>query len=274
MNVTQSTVSRSLADIEQEIGFALFHRRAREVVATDRGRIFLNRAARLISDLEQLEDDARNARETDESLIRVGISPAAMQGLVNKAVTSLMFSRKDLRIHLTALSVDGGVQALRRGDIDILVAPETATKNEPAFIFEHLGDLRTNLFTRKKHPLLERKKIRAADIIDYPVVAPDQRSWHADQLRSLFKPYAGDAVRQMHIVEYFPLVADIVAGSDSIGVVGSEYSISKAFLRRFTLLDIEAFDPLAIGFSTRKRWLATPAIDAFQSALRSSPPGL
>ena len=110
LNLTQSTVSRSVADIEREIGYALFERRARDVVATDRGRIFINRAARIISDLDQLSDDARLSREAGETLIRVGVSPASMQGLINKATIALMRRRADLRIHLEAISVGGGVQ--------------------------------------------------------------------------------------------------------------------------------------------------------------------
>ena len=46
LGLTQSTVSRSLADIERETGYAIFDRRARDVVATQRGRAFLTRAGR------------------------------------------------------------------------------------------------------------------------------------------------------------------------------------------------------------------------------------
>lgn len=274
LHVTQSTVSRSLADIEQEIGYALFDRRARDVVATERGRIFLNRAARIISDLDQLEDDARQSRETGETLIRVGVSPASMQGLINKAVKRLIFGRKDLRIHLEAISVGGGVRALRRGDIDVLIGPQDAMKGEDAFVFERLGDLRTHLFARKKHPLALKKAVRRDDIARYPVVAPDRLSWHTDKLRLLFASMGGDSVRKMHIVEYFPMVADIVAGSDAIGVISTEYSASKAFLRRFALLNINFFEPLPIGVAIRKRWLPTPAVRTFQAALREFPPGI
>ena len=56
LNLTQSTVSRSVSDIEQEIGYAVYERRARDVVATERGRLFINRAARIISDLDQLSE--------------------------------------------------------------------------------------------------------------------------------------------------------------------------------------------------------------------------
>lgn len=274
LNVTQSTVSRSLADIEREVGYALFDRHARHVVATERGRIFINRAARIISDLDQLRDDVRNSRESSETLIRVGVSPASMQGLINKAVERLIFARKDLRIHLEAISVSGGVRALRRGDIDVLIGPQDAIKDDAAIAFERLGDLSTHLFARKQHPLAVKQAVRREEIINYPVIAPDRLSWHTEQLRGLFAAMGGDSARRMHIVEYFPLVADIVAGSDAIGVISTEYSASKAFLRRFALLHIQYFEPLPVGLAIRKRWLPTPAVSALQLALREFPPGI
>ena len=272
LGLTQSTVSRSLADIENDIGYALFDRRARDVVATERGRPFINRAARIISDLDQLSEDAKATRETGETLIRVGVSPASMQGLLNKAIVDLMRRQHQMRIHLEATSAGGGLRALRRGDIDILVGPENDLKSDSGFLFERLGGLETNLFTRTGHPLAEQQKLARTEITDYPVIAADRMSWHTDQLRQLFQD-AGDSVRRMHIVEYFPLVADIVAGSDAIGVVSAEYSGSKAFMRRFSLLNLPFFEPLNIGYATRKRWLPTPAMRAFQDALRKFPPG-
>ncbi len=274
LGLTQSTVSRSVADIEREIGYALFDRRARDVVATERGRPFINRAARIISDLDQLSDDARHSRETGETLIRVGVSPASMQGLVNNAVKQLVFRRPDLRLHLQAVSAEGGVRALRRGDIDVLAAPENVIKGETAFTFERLGDLETQFFTRKNHPLSSKKTVRLNEISDYPVIAPDRMSWHTERLRTLFSSSGGDSARRMHIVEYFPLVADMVASSDAIGVISSEYSTSKTFMRRFALLHIDFFAPLTIGVAIRKQWAPSPAVRAFQACMREFPPGV
>jgi LysR family transcriptional regulator of abg operon len=273
LNLTQSTVSRSVADIEREIGYALFDRRARDVVATERGRTFINRAARIISDLDQLSEDARQSLIASETLIRVGVSPASMQGLLNKAIKELILRRPELRIHLEAVSSAAGVRALRRGDIDLLVGPESAMKGDAAFSYEKLGNLETNLFTRKKHPLALNNSVRAEEIIAYPVIAADRMSWHTDRLRTLFANATGDSARRMHIVEYFPLLADMIADSDAVGVISTEYSTSKTFMRRFTLLKIDFFEPLPIGFAVRKRWLPSPAVRAFESALREFPPG-
>ncbi|MEZ5916553.1 MAG: LysR family transcriptional regulator [Parvularculaceae bacterium] len=273
LNLTQSTVSRSVADIERDIGYALFDRRARDVVATERGRTFINRAARIISDLDQFAEDARQAQIAGETLIRVGVSPASMQGLLNKAIKALLLHNVGLRIHLEAVSVAAGVLALRRGDIDVLVGPENAMKGEAAFAYEKLGDLETSLFTRKTHPLVLKTNVHKEEIAEYPVIAADRLSWHTDRLRSLYENTGGDSARRMHIMEYFPLVADIVADSDAIGVIGAEYSTSKTFMSRFSLLNIDLFEPLPVGFSVRKRWLPSPAVRAFEAALREFPPG-
>lgn len=272
LNLTQSSVSRSLADIERETGYAIFERRARDVVATERGRTFLTRATRIISDLEQLSEDSRLYRLAEETLIRVGVCPASMQGLVNKAIKQLVLRRPELRVHLEATSVGGGVRALLRGDVDILVGPQDAMGGEGDFVFEALGELKTHLFARKAHPLARKKNIRTSEIVAYPVVAPDRMSWHADQLRTLFASLGGDAARRMHVIEYFPLIADIVAASDAIGVVSAEYAESKTFMRRFALLDVDFFENLPVGYAVRKRFMPTAAMRALQTALKEFPP--
>ncbi|MEM8937044.1 MAG: LysR family transcriptional regulator, partial [Pseudomonadota bacterium] len=44
LNVSQSTLTKAVADIEKDIGYMLFSRTARGVNATPEGREFLNRA--------------------------------------------------------------------------------------------------------------------------------------------------------------------------------------------------------------------------------------
>jgi len=52
LNLTQSAVSRQVQSLEDELGFALFTRRAREVVLTAEGRAFLPLVQRVLGDLD------------------------------------------------------------------------------------------------------------------------------------------------------------------------------------------------------------------------------
>lgn len=272
LGVTQSAVTKSVAEIERDLGYALFDRRARDVVATDAGREFINRIARIISDLEQLENDVKSARETQESLLRIGICPPSIQGLFNGAIKQFLMKEKKLRLHIAAMTVERGIHSLRVGDIDLLLSPENSIKSETDFKYHSVGTLYARFFFRKKHPLTMKKNITIKDLSQFPIISPDRLNHYAQRLHDLLTQTDSGASRQLHIIEYFPLIADIVGGTDAIGVISTEYAASKAFQRRFTLLEVNFFDPLPIGLAYRKRWLPNQTMRSFQSTMESFSP--
>ena len=90
LNISQSTLTKAVADVEVVLGFTLFVRTAKGVSATPEGREFLNRAARIVSDFEMLIDDARANRDSSDQKLRVGVSPATLEGLFNRPVARLL----------------------------------------------------------------------------------------------------------------------------------------------------------------------------------------
>ena len=52
--ITQSAITKRVAELEQRLGYAIFSRTARGVILTDEGLAFVDRAARLLEDLELL----------------------------------------------------------------------------------------------------------------------------------------------------------------------------------------------------------------------------
>ena len=81
LHVSQSTLTKAVADVETSLGYALFFRTARGVVATPEGREFLNRAARIVADFDLLIEDTKSQRQNANQRLRVGISPATIEGL-------------------------------------------------------------------------------------------------------------------------------------------------------------------------------------------------
>ena len=88
--VSQSTLTKAVADVEQDLGLAIFNRTARGVSATPEGRKFLNRAERIVADFEMLVEDTRAQKEQIDQLLRIGISPASQEGLYNRAIAHLL----------------------------------------------------------------------------------------------------------------------------------------------------------------------------------------
>src|SRR5471030_906802 len=63
LNIPQSTVSRTIATLEREIGASLFVRTTRAVMLTDAGSNFLARIDPLLAGLDEAEHAARGTGE-------------------------------------------------------------------------------------------------------------------------------------------------------------------------------------------------------------------
>ena len=271
LNTSQSTVTKSVAAMERELGYTLFERTSHGVVMTEKGRGFLTRASRLLSDYEQLVEDGRQEFDSASSLVRAAICPVIVQGLINRAVCRVVQDHPGIRIHLQAVNPENGIGLLRRGDIDLLVCPIELLEGDAGFEVTKIPAVRAGLFVRKGHKLAKAQSITPQEISDYPMIGADVRTLYPEPMRQLLPvDSASDPIRRAHIVEFFPLIAEIVGATDAVGVITFDYAKSNTFRQKFALLNIDLFEPLAMGCAWRAKWLPSRAVRSFVAALKTS----
>ena len=78
LNISQSTLTKAVADVEQDLGLAIFHRTARGVSATPEGREFLNRAEKIVADFDMLVEEPDHRRSRSSNFASY-ISPASQE---------------------------------------------------------------------------------------------------------------------------------------------------------------------------------------------------
>jgi len=267
LNITQSSVTKSVAEIERELGVALFHRRARGVVTTAEGREFIDRAARVLGDFDDLVDDARGRSRELEAVIRVGVCPPSIEGLLRSTIRELIHARPDLRLHVSGSSIERGIRLLQRGDIDAFVGPQMPVSWETDLQSVMIAPLHAYIFVRKGHPLAARAAVSFEELLDYPVVLPDRFSPFAAHISSLYEQLGRGSIRGAHVIQFFPTAADIVATSDAVGFIGSDFSARPSFDRRFVRLACHELDPIPMCCAFRARWLPTRSMRAFVDCL-------
>lgn len=270
VNLTQSAVTKSVADIERSLGFALFERRAKRVLTTEQGREFIDRAARLVGDFEQLIEDAQGHAQTQERLIRVALSPQSIEGLANTAVSSFMAANPHTRLHLISTGAEAGTRMLRRGDVDILVGFEAELAVDPGFRIARLGELRAHLFARRDHPLAGLATVPDAALRQYPVIVPDVISPYISQLTRRLG--GGDDFRNIHIIENFQMVKKAVLESDCIALVSRGYAATRSFSRQLVVIDPGFLPAAEVSYAIRRSWTPGRTARAFIHALGEHPP--
>ncbi|MCF8504443.1 MAG: LysR family transcriptional regulator, partial [Caulobacter sp.] len=152
--VTQSAVTKNVADLEQQLGFALFNRTSRGAVVTEAGRDFIDRAARLLADGAELMGDGGRKADPFRGVLRIGVFPGSIEWMLMEPLTALLQRYPDLRFDIVSGTSERGVQLLTRGDIDVAFGMHAAFGAWAQFKCDRIGDLEAALFVRRDHPIL------------------------------------------------------------------------------------------------------------------------
>lgn len=123
LNVKQSTLSRRVMQLEERLGVKLFERTTRGAEPTENGRVFIEQARRIVTDIENLQTTARNVSYGLQGRIAVGYCSPLMSGNLK-----LMFSHYLTRFPDVQFDgVEAGPEKLLNGllsrTIDVAVAP-------------------------------------------------------------------------------------------------------------------------------------------------------
>lgn len=115
LGVPQSTVSRTIATLEREIGASLLVRTTRAVTVTDAGADFLARIEPILADLAEAEQTARHSDELRGTL-RVGLGTSLAARIVIPHLKPFLDRHPALRVDLL---LDDDKQDLVKEGVDV-----------------------------------------------------------------------------------------------------------------------------------------------------------
>lgn len=166
LSLSQSSVTKSVQQLEQSLQAELFHRGPHGLVPTAVGQMLVPRAKSIEAELRQVRNDVETIRGGTSGEIRVSASPSVAVGLLPRAVASFRRSRPRIGFQIQESVYPDFLPALRMGDLDIAIAllPEVPT-DEDLHCELLLQDYLTPA-VRVDHPLTARGKLVLADLLD------------------------------------------------------------------------------------------------------------
>jgi len=270
IGLTQSAVTKGVADLERQLGFAIFHRTARGVLLTERGRDFVDRAARLLEDARDLLRGDASKDDRYAGVLRIGVCPAMLEWQLVNPIAQLVRRYPSTRFDITGSSFERMIQQLRNGAVDVAFGFDAAFREWPDIARQPIGELEVMLFVRKGHPLLAEPVITRDMLARYPFVSPSDSRPYGAVIREVYETKALESRVYLHITDHFPLVRQIVASSDAVAVVASTHVHRAAFRRQFETLSLELFSSALLCCAVRARWEPSPAARAFIAAMHES----
>ncbi|MDQ3495784.1 MAG: LysR substrate-binding domain-containing protein [Pseudomonadota bacterium] len=162
--VSQPTLSTQIRKLEQELGVTLVERAPRKVMLTPAGREIVERARRIVADVEQLREVARRSQDPEAGTTRLGLFPTLGPYLLPHVVPALHARFPRLELLLVEEKSDVLLARVRDGRLDtaLLALPVRDEQLHVEFLFEEPF----LLAVPEHHPLAGRPHLVLDDLAD------------------------------------------------------------------------------------------------------------
>lgn len=180
IGIAQPAITRSIREIEQELGATLFERHAKGVRLTDIGVAFVRRAETVRSELQRAKDEVEQLKGRSTGEVSLALSTATCMALMPGALTKFRKRYPEAVLKISE-SLFPPVEAdLVDGKLDLYVGPLAPGFTSPQLTTEMLFENRRMVFARHGHPLASAHELSELSGADWVRPTLSTRSTEGD----------------------------------------------------------------------------------------------
>jgi DNA-binding transcriptional LysR family regulator len=168
LHIAQPPLSQQIRQLEEELGFQLFHRTKRSVQLTEAGQAFLKEARRVLKQLEQAVQVGQLTNRGEMGQLVLGFVSSAAYNVLPTILRHFRALAPAVKLTLRELTTDQQLNRLRAGRIDIgLLRPPVEEEGLAQLIL-----LQEPLMVAlpELHPLAEQAQISLKAIANEPFI--------------------------------------------------------------------------------------------------------
>jgi LysR family transcriptional regulator, regulator of abg operon len=269
LGVSQPALSNSIVVLERAIGTPVLERHRRGATLTDIGRLLASHAAAIESVLVRAREEVElKKRGLDGSLV-IGVSPIACVDIIPDAIARLKRDTPNISVLIHERPDDELIEALRSGEIDMMVGPTGLLTDPPDIEREVLLNDEFTVVMRTRHPLAHRRSLTLAALRNASWIMPHARATMRRQIEALFaaenEPWPADCISTNSITA----LKSLVLRSDAVSISSARLVAIELAARRLVCVKLrQRHFVREICLRKRRGPTLTPVAQRFLAALR------
>lgn len=229
--LTQSTLTKSVRELETGIGLRLFERTTRRLNLTAAGKAFLPVARRLLKEFEASIVDLRQQADGQRGTVEICCGTALSTTVLPTVIKEMRQRYPNIRIQLVDDTSGGAVRRVASGEVDFGFCSLVGAAGVPITAHKLLTARLGVLFPRDYRPV--PPTVTAAMLGELPLIKDAEESSIIDALRR-------------HQPEGFELAGDITASN-----LATQFSLVRAGIGPCILSALAASHPAADAYPYR-----------------------
>jgi DNA-binding transcriptional LysR family regulator len=268
--ISQPTVSKAIADLENTLGVRLLDRRPQGLELTLYGRAFLKRSMAIFNDLRTSVTELESLADPTAGELRIGTTVAMAAGLVYTIVDRLsrQYPRLAFRVTIGDLP-DLQDRELREHDIDLMIGrlPDVipAEDTETEILFEETAFVVAGMH----NPWTRRRKIELAELINEPWTLSTPESFPGSLVERAFRARGLEVPRNGMTTQSLEMGNALLATGRFLAILPAVMLHFSAKRLGLKIVPVDLpFKPWPIGIVTLKNRTLSPAAQLFIECAR------
>lgn len=166
--VSQSTLSKSIRNMEEELHVKLIDRTTKGFTLTPEGKLFAEYAERILRFYESQLRDFKLCLNTVDKTLNVGLPPSAGTAYFYAVIREFMNKCSDVKLNPIEVPSKGIVEALNNDDLDIGIVLEPFS--DDSLIVRRAYSSNVMVCVNIKHPLAQKDTITFEELNEEPII--------------------------------------------------------------------------------------------------------
>lgn len=225
LHIDQSPLSRTIKELEEELGACLFVRTTRSTQLTRAGRMFLEHVSRIFSALDQARDSVRSAANGFHGQLRIALSDGITPSRLPALLARCREEDPEIEIRLFEVSLVQQLKGLHDDlyDVGFSMAEEVGD----GIVVRRAWQDELVVAVPARHPVLAHKQVPLEEVLRYPLALCDPAicEGHARQVDRVLHRYEQSPLIAQRVASYEVMMTLVSAGL-ALGLVGATHIAS------------------------------------------------
>ena len=188
LHITQPTLSRQIAALEEELGTSLFERNNKKITLTKEGILLKRRALEILELEEKTVEEIQSCRELVEGSVTIGCGEyEAVETLAEIcAAFRSKYPKVQLRLHTGTADIIRSRMMQGLADIGLFMEP---ISTEGLDYVRLSGQETWVVSMRPDDPLAQKPQITKEDLLDKPLILPERTNIQSELANWFGKDY-------------------------------------------------------------------------------------
>ena len=260
LNVSQPSLSRSIANLEEELGLPLFRKNGRNIELTKYGKIFLEHVNKILEEVKIAEDKMKALANAKGGHIALAYVFPLAKSYIPQLVRSFLDweDSSNITFSMTQEITNKMLRDLKSEKYDVIFG--SYVSNEPEIEFVPVINQEMVVITPLEHPLKHKKEVLLEDLLSYPVIGYDRTSGLGQFTTSIYQQNRMEPKIAFETSDENAIAA-LVAENFGVGFVAHVESLREYDVEILHLSNVKPYHTVYMAYL--KNNIMIPAVEKF-----------